>query len=763
MRKKIGRIILVLLMISCMLLEGCGQKTTAVDKEVPMGRYIEKDVTAEQLKSASSWVVGMLKTKEGKAQLLLFEADRGLKLYERNDVGSWQEIKSNWLDKLNKMDYFDIGPAVSDKQGNFYIAYQAAEKESAITRIAKVTGEDFEIIKPVWQGGNNYKIINSIAILDNGDMLLGELRGTERYNLSDGSFIRSYEGKPSRLTVIDNKIYQINLEQGKVEVYALETGKQERSILCEGMDSTTRLLAGDKGDLYVFGKFGVKHITKNGTVWELLIDGYLTSFSMPSYEIKDMQFVNGAAAAVFYKNTGGIALKEYTYSKDTPTTPTTEMIAYSLKENMCLRQIAAQYQLSHPDVKVTLQIGLDKDSSLTEADAVKALNTELMAGKGPDLILLDGLNEDTYIQKGVLADMSEWTKDAEEIKQCFPNIITAYSTKDKVYALPVHFTVPMLWGNKNIIDHVRSLEDLAAYQIAHGAENLTSYKTAEEFICKFGKISSLSWFNGKGELQEDRIISFLEAIKTLEKKGKKIEYNEAKGEKPPTPEEMQMPSCSPDEALYVAYQYAAVQFAKPSGMNDFLTCAAANRQIKDDHVTKLPSQSEEALFLINVDSAKKEISKGDFTMLSAQQEGVFEPRSILGVNASSKKQDIAKDIIRMALSDSIQSVDIKDGFPVNKINFEKWMQGKSFDKNWNCMYGTDIDGKTCTLMIQWGGYEAELKKYAEECQKLKTPIKTDSTLLKIVLDESKGYFEGEMTAEAAAKVIKEKIVFYLAE
>lgn len=732
MKKKIGKIIVALLMIGCVLIEGCGQKDTTVNKDIPMGRFIEEDITGDLLNLEGASVQGMLKNEEGKIQLFLFE--NGLKTYEQDDAGSWKAIEDEWTNKLNQLDFGGIDCMTKDKQGNIYMVYSELEGDALITRVAKVTGQELKTIKVAWQNDRTYKMPNSISILENGDMLIADRwEGIERYSLSDGRFIRSYEGKPSSLTVIDNKMYQINSEQGKIEVYDLETGKLERSIPCENIDSYTRFVDGDNGDFYLVGEFGVKHLTQEGTVWELLVDGNLTSFSMPSYSCTQAQIVNGDVFAVFAKNEGGFVLKKYTYSKDTPTTPTTEIIAYSLKENACLRQIAAQYQLSHPSIKVTLQVGLDKDSTLTEADAVKALNTELMAGNGPDLILLDGLNIDTYIEKGILADMGDWAKSAESFNQCFENIISAYQEKDKLYALPVHFTVPMLWGDKKVTTQVKSIEDLAAYKVAHPSEDLTSYQTAEALIYKFGGVSTQAWFNEAKELQEDRIISFLEAVKALEKQGRKIEYN--KGDEPDSAEAFQRLGCDLDDALYVAYSYAAVQFVKPAGMQDFLTCAATNKQRKG----------------------------GDFTMLSGQAEGGFEPRSILGVNATSEKQDLAKDIIQMALSEVIQSVDIDDGFPVNRVSFEKWMKGKSFNKDMSYMFGSDIEGKECTVSVQWGDYDMELKKYYEECKKLKVPLKTDQTLLKIILDESKGYFEETMTAQEAAKAIKDKVEFYLAE
>ena len=46
------------------------------------------------------------------------------------------------------------------------------------------------------------------------------------------------------------------------------------------------------------------------------------------------------------------------------------------------------------------------DDSVTDTDALKVLNTEIMAGTGPDVLLLDGISEDTYIERGMLENLS---------------------------------------------------------------------------------------------------------------------------------------------------------------------------------------------------------------------------------------------------------------------------------------------------------------------------------------------------------------------
>ncbi len=732
MQRKIRYTVIGVLLIGLIGIGGYIQKGINTNKEVPKGRYIEADITGEGFNYKGARIYSMVKSKEGKPQIYVFNS-MGLVAYEQDGEGVWQQIGNEWIRKLQTENIGPIEYITNDKDGNIYIIYHSIRgEEPTITCVAKVEGQEIKKLKIAWKDERNYRVPKSVNILPDGDMLISDLHGIQRYSLSDGSFVKSYEGESSGLIAIDNEIYIINNEQGKVDVYDANTNELKRSIRCENLDVNTRLVAGEEGDVYLAGKFGVRHLTKEGTIWEVIIDGSLASFSMPAYKCEQILPIGKTIFAVFSKNEGGFVIKKYTYSKDIPTMPTKELVAYSLRENAFLRQVISQYQLTHPDVKVTLQVGLEQGSTLKEEDAVKALNTELVAGKGPDLILLDGLNRDTYINKGILEDMSKWAKDSKEVNQCLENIIAAYKVQDKTYGIPIHFVTPMLWGDEKVLQEVKSIEDLAAYMERHPNEEVISYKEAKELICQFGPASSQNWFNEEGELQERPIINFLEAVKELEKQGKSLE---TKKKAVPSIEELLKPGWDIEDMICVTYDYADVYFLKASGIRDLLAGAAGNEKR----------------------------TESDFVVLSNQEGSMFEPRNILGINAASKKKDIAKDIIGMALSEVIQGIDIEEGFPVNQLVFEKWIQGSTWNHGKN--YGIMISGEDIpdlTLSVQWG-YEKELKKYYEQCKELKVPLQDNRVLLNTVVEEAKGYFEGTMTAEEVAKAIMKKTEFYLSE
>ena len=97
----------------------------------------------------------------------------------------------------------------------------------------------------------------------------------------------------------------------------------------------------------------------------------------------------------------------YHYDKNASTVPTKQITVYALEDSHVLQQTISYFQKKNPDVYVKKLIGLSGNNSVTADDAIKALNTDIMAGKGPDVLVTDGLPVERYIEKGILTDASK--------------------------------------------------------------------------------------------------------------------------------------------------------------------------------------------------------------------------------------------------------------------------------------------------------------------------------------------------------------------
>ncbi|MGF7058756.1 extracellular solute-binding protein [Brassicibacter mesophilus] len=107
-------------------------------------------------------------------------------------------------------------------------------------------------------------------------------------------------------------------------------------------------------------------------------------------------------------------------------------------EEKFLTNAAKKFGKEHPDIKVTVKTNPD----IEESQYREKLNTELMAGKGPDIIYLDHYDYiRTYMEKGILVnldDMIEKDKDFNMIAYD-QGIIDMVRLKEKLYTMPIDY------------------------------------------------------------------------------------------------------------------------------------------------------------------------------------------------------------------------------------------------------------------------------------------------------------------------------------
>lgn len=100
---------------------------------------------------------------------------------------------------------------------------------------------------------------------------------------------------------------------------------------------------------------------------------------------------------------------------------------------------------------------------MTREDAVKRLNTQVLAGEGPDILLLDGLPAETYMEKGMLKDIRPILEGLPEEEALFANVVDSFTDGDgAVYTMPMCIRVPLLVGDREQIAGMNDLERIAA-------------------------------------------------------------------------------------------------------------------------------------------------------------------------------------------------------------------------------------------------------------------------------------------------------------
>ncbi|MDE6530081.1 MAG: extracellular solute-binding protein, partial [Lachnospiraceae bacterium] len=145
--------------------------------------------------------------------------------------------------------------------------------------------------------------------------------------------------------------------------------------------------------------------------------------------------------------------------------PAEEITVYTLYSQEYLEETVRQFEEEYPEININIEVGREEGSNTTIAEAVNALNTQLLAGNGPDVIIMDGLNYIAYRDSGMLKELSGLY---EEIMSDNPGInttiLSCYRTEDgEIYAIPSQFGFSVISAPADSIDSLNSLEGLAEY------------------------------------------------------------------------------------------------------------------------------------------------------------------------------------------------------------------------------------------------------------------------------------------------------------
>ena len=216
--------------------------------------------------------------------------------------------------------------------------------------------------------------------------------------------------------------------------------------------------AGEGDVIYMALAGGIYRHTAGGSSMEQVTDGSRNLLGNPMSRFLGMAVLPEDVFLILYQ---GPQLCQYAYDAGAVAVPGQEISIYSLYEDNTIRQAVSQYQRMHPELYVRYEVGITGENGVTPEDAVKNLNMQLAAGEGPDLLVLDGLPEASYREKGLLMELDGLTAGLTDDGGIFPNLEAAMRTGGKLYSLPVRFALPLLVGNEEELRQSADLTSLA--------------------------------------------------------------------------------------------------------------------------------------------------------------------------------------------------------------------------------------------------------------------------------------------------------------
>lgn len=759
-------------------LAGCGntekadntkkEKTDTKDtqkEEKTMGRYLEEDVA---LPEDCGDIQDMTLLEDGTLRICYYKGD-GVFYSDSSDGGkSWKEAVD--LSEALKVDTSKYGlsyPKLGAKGEIFVSAYDASgETEEHKYYYLAPDGSVKELdLSQILASG----YVTEARFTDKGNLIINDFpTALVEINLLDGSIVRKYEEGNNITCFAPIGNYLVAVTNSTVHYYDLETGEplEDAAALTEQItedksnleltSTSSYPLVFSKGDeedsLFYAEDGGVYRYSFKGSVVEEVIDGNLNSLSSPDISLVAMNrdqdgniyvAVQDGAADMGHM---GRVLK-YTYSPDTPAEPDTELTVYSLLDNSYIRQVAAIFQKKYPDIYLSLEVGMTGEDGMTTTDALKTLNTEIMAGNGPDVMILDGIPEDTYIEKGMLADISSILDKAEKEDGILDNIREPYREEDgSQYVMPLRFSIPLIQGNKEDVEKAGDIVSMADMLESYQAEYTEMQMPLslmgagpEGFLRTFADVSSPAWQKEDGSLNEDAVMEYLEQAGRIYAAGKeRMDYI---------------------KEMAGGYVYSLSELPYLSNVTGFVMSLLAG------YVKMAAGRLASPEDLANMYSLEQKMGDITHSLWNGQAQNCFIPSQIVGISAKAEQKEAAEKLVEFLFTKEGQEIGSNSGFPVNEAVYDSedyWAVGDDEGCLGTSGSGDANTGEYVELDIVRAD-EKTTKEIQELGKTLTTPSRGNEIILNAIAENGTRYLNGEISLEEAAKAAVQQVNLYLAE
>lgn len=720
-----------------------------------MGRYLEEDLT---LPEENFRAYDIVRTKEGTLRIA-GNGSQGYSLWDSADGGATWEQTGAFPEEYREEAFLTMalspaggGAAVNynvklDEEGNAEeerLCFLSFDSEGTVTETEIST--DYWLSNLEFTGDGSLVGVTSkggayLVDPETGETLqelaaseteVAGVSGREALLMGNGS-LRRYDldtGEPLEAdAALEDMLFSLN------QSYAASTTYGQEIDFAED----------EEGRLYFVTRQGIYSHVMGGSTVEQVVDGALNTLSDPSNTLMGMAVQNQSFYVLCMDGNGSSVLRRYVYDPTVSSVPERELTIYSLHQDDAITQAAVMFQKEHPDTFVKYRVGLSGTDGVTVSDALRTLNTDILAGNGPDILVLDGMSVDTYAEQGLLTDLAPILKEVDDQEGLLENIVYGYQQGETVPAVPTRFAIPMAAGAKSQVEAFQNLSQIPDFAGEAGAMESSEIAYLPERLYPF---YAARWQQEDGTIDQDVLTEYLQCLRQS--------YDNYKAAADAQDLEMlsyfQQTLAELDPALTLgiyyyldSYGFDAFQFLRSdNGISFGMLCGIMDYS---------------ALSSVNVANGNCAAK-----VFSGQEPEVYLPLATMGILSSSKEQEAAADFLKFLLSEKGQMATISGyaGFPVNEKAFQENISAGFGENEGMTASAGNSEGEMLELEYTWPT-EEEQKALTAGVAKLKQPGSLEEVPRNTVIGEARRCMSGEISAEEAASSIMQKINLYLAE
>ena len=487
--RKIMRKLLLLIIVCGTLLSGCGSSkdSATADKEfqqIDIGRLEQAGDVLKLKKYTEDEYTCIVQAKDSAGELLVYRSSDGGRSFEKEDL--------KWMKDMEfQQDSCALTSVDRTADNGYLVTYDILNDsyERVETKVQYITKESVTDIADYSNSSNliTSKFVgNKIAVIEQNQVTLFDQKGTKQTEIKQDGVIDLCEDQGNFLLVCEEGLFEYDETGNRIRQYSEKMDVLTDKLREVQEKRNTEQLQKDMvycdpdGVVYLLLKDGIyRYYVENGVLEHVVsddrnlfavgeVEGFLVTEKKEIY-IAGRENTDGdiVFAGFFYqdeipyftmKQDGTISYSDTTDAKEKKGG---SLKVYSLQNSDYIDQAIKRFAQQFPELDIVYEVGMDEENGLTTQDAVNAFHTEMLSGDGPDIIFMDGLNPDTYVQNGELLDLNEIVEQAGE--DCFDAVVNAFEQEGAVYALPTRFAIPMIFAPKEQVEQLKNPGELRTH------------------------------------------------------------------------------------------------------------------------------------------------------------------------------------------------------------------------------------------------------------------------------------------------------------
>ena len=420
-------------------------------------------------------------------------------------------------------------------------------------------------------------------------------------------------------------------------------------------------------------------------------------------------------------------LYKYIWDENATFNPDKTLTIWSLEDNSFVRAAIAEMRKRHPDATIIYDVALDGASAMSASDAIRNLNTRLLGGDAPDVIILDGVAVNSYVDRGMMLDLSQLL-DFEDV---YSNLLSSFLNDGKLYCLPMQLTMPVLMGSSDALDKAQTIDAFVETIVSGNNNPLNLERDYDPFATLDDSQKSEIFFDDLRELYEFLWVSAASGIVN----NNALDSNALR-------RYLEIVKAISDR----------LELADDHGSDDMfahsvvLTDGSSENFLQGSLTRYFMNQTNYAVFMaknLMVLRIAMEMADSDLMVFPGFDPGVWQPSTIAGISADTGNAGFAAEFLQTMLSKEVQHLNYGTGLPVTR---------------------SGLDAQVESVKDMRTGSDAEFTFDVDSIiDRLQTVSMVDAVLVDMIWDSVERFCKGATDIEGALSEIEQNIRTYLAE